>query len=79
MITEYVRAALHRAQYETIDPDTVCGTVPGLAGVIATGRTLESCRTQLVDVIEEWILVRVAQGLRIPRLGDTRVQVKRAS
>jgi hypothetical protein len=42
--------------------------VTGLPGVIATGKTLEACRDQLVEVIEEWLLVRVSQGLRIPRL-----------
>ena len=79
MVSEYVQAALNRALSETIDRDTVCGTVPGLPGVLATGRSLEACRTELVGVIEEWILVRVSQGLRIPRIGGARVEVKRAS
>lgn len=79
MISEYVQAALYRAQYETIDAETVCGTVPGLPGVLATGRSLEACRAELVGVIEEWILVRVSRGLRIPRLGSARVEIKRAS
>jgi predicted RNase H-like HicB family nuclease len=79
MISEYVQAALHRAQYETIDGETVCGTVPGLPGVLATGRSLEACRAELVGVIEEWILIRVSRGLRIPRIGSARVEIKRAS
>jgi predicted RNase H-like HicB family nuclease len=79
MISEYVQAALHRALYETIDRDTVCGTVPGLPGVVATGRSLEACRAELVGVIEEWILIRVSRGLRIPRIGSARVEIKRAS
>ncbi len=64
-----------RASYQ----DCTAATVTGLPGVIATGKTLEICRDQLVEVIEEWLLVRVAQGLRIPRLGTATVQVKRTS
>jgi predicted RNase H-like HicB family nuclease len=47
--------------------------------VIATGRSLEACRDQLAEVVEEWVLVRVSRGLPVPRLGTIRVQVKRAS
>jgi predicted RNase H-like HicB family nuclease len=47
--------------------------------VIATAATLEGCRDALAEVIEEWILVRVARGLDIPALGGARVQVRRAS
>jgi predicted RNase H-like HicB family nuclease len=79
VITRYIAEALHRAQYRIVDKGLYCATVAGLPGVVATGRTLEGCRDQLVEVIEEWLLVRVSRGLRIPRLGTATVQVKRAS
>ena len=79
MIREYVEEALRRAKYEKLDDGTYYAEVPGLQGVLATGRTLEACRTALAEVVEEWILVRVARGLKIPRLGRTVVRVKKAS
>jgi predicted RNase H-like HicB family nuclease len=79
VISRYIAEALHRAQYRIVDGGLFCGTVAGLPGVIATGKTLEACRDQLVEVIEEWLLLRVAQGLKIPRLGTVTVQIKRAS
>jgi predicted RNase H-like HicB family nuclease len=79
MISRYVDEALHRAAYAVVDGGTYCATVAGLPGVIATGPTLEACRDQLVELIEEWVLVRVSRGLAIPRLGTVRLQVKRAS
>jgi len=79
MISRYVQEALHRAAYSVVDGNTYCATVPGLPGVIATGRSLEACRDQLAEVVEEWLLVRVARGLAIPRLGTVRVRVKRVS
>ncbi len=79
MVTEYVAAALRRARYQTVDGGLICATVPGLRGVIATAATVEGCRTELAEVIEAWLLVRVARGLRVPPLGRTTVEVKRAS
>jgi predicted RNase H-like HicB family nuclease len=79
VISKYIAEALHRAQYRIVDEGLFCATVTGLPGVIATGKTLEACRTQLAEVIEEWLLVRVAEGLKIPRLGTASVQVRRAS
>ena len=78
MITNYVGKALRGARYHQVDGGVFCATVPGLRGVIATGPTLEACRDQLAEVVEEWILVRVARGLRVPPLGGTKVEVKKA-
>ena len=79
MITSYVDQALRRARYAQMDGGLFCATVPRLQGVIATGRTLESCRDQLAEIVEEWVLVRIARGLRVPPLGRIKVEVKKAS
>ncbi len=78
MITAYLDKALRRARYQQVDGGLFCATVPGLLGVIATGPTLEACRDQLSEVIEEWVLVSVSRGLRVPPLGSTRVEVRKA-
>ena len=55
---------------------TFYGEVPRLRGVLATGETLEECRNQLAEIVEEWVLVRVARGLAVPPLGKIAVKVK---
>ena len=65
MITRYLDRALKRARYRQVDGEVFCATVLGLRGVIATGSSLEACRDQLAEVVEEWVLVRVACGLRV--------------
>ncbi len=79
MITRYIDQALRRARYKLVDGGLYCATVSGLRGVIATGSTLEECRDQLAEVVEEWVLVRVARGLPVPRLGGVTVEVRQAS
>ena len=69
MIRQYVEEALRNARYDKLEDGTFYGEVQRLRGVVATGETLEECRNQLAEVIEEWVVVRVARGLAVPPLG----------
>lgn len=77
MISEYVECGLRKARYDKMEDGTFVAEVPGLRGVIATARTLEKCRDRLAEVIEEWVLVRVARGLKVPALDGIRVGIRR--
>jgi len=78
VITDYIDQALRRARYREVDAGLYCATVPGLRGVIATAPTVEACRDGLAEVVEEWVLVRVSRGLKVPPLGRARVEIKKA-
>jgi len=75
MIRQYVDRALRRARYDKLDHGAYCAEVSELQGVLAAGTTLKDCRDQ---VVEEWVLVRVSQGLDVPVLDDIEVKVSRA-
>jgi predicted RNase H-like HicB family nuclease len=78
MIRQYVDKALKRARYTKLEDGTFCGEVLRLRGVLAIGDTLAECRNQLSEVVEEWVLVRVARGLPIPPIGKVQVKVRKA-
>ena len=44
------------------------GEVPELQGVWASGKTLEGCRNNLEEVIDEWIIIRLRKGGAIPAI-----------
>lgn len=76
MIVEYLNAALERAHYEMIeDEEPFYGEIPGLDGVWATGSTLEECRRNLTQAVEDWLLLGIRRGDAIPPLGDVVVEV----
>ena len=79
MISRYLEEALRRVRYVAVPGAGYAATVRGLRGVIAHARTRAGCRAQLAEVIEEWVLVRVARGLTVPRLGRAQIRVRRAS
>lgn len=67
MLTKYILAALKKAHYEILPDDgSFYGEIPGFDGVYANTGTLENCRDELVEVLEEWILLRVARHLPLP-------------
>lgn len=67
MLLQYIQTALEQAHYEIIDDeDPFYGEVPALHGVWATGKTLEACRRQLAEAIEDWLLFSIARGLPMP-------------
>ena len=68
MFSEYIQAALMQAKYDTLEDDSYVATVPGLQGVIAIGNSLEECRSDLIEVIEEWIVARLQWGYTIPAI-----------
>ena len=78
MIHEYIDMALKKAHYEMIDDEEpFYGEVPALQGVWATGKTLEECRKNLTEVIDGWLLIRLARGLPIPEIEGVRIQIPR--
>lgn len=67
MLTDYIKAAMHKATYEILsDDNTFYGEIPGFHGIYANADTLEACREELEEVLEEWILLRVSRNLSLP-------------
>ncbi len=67
MLTRYIQHALRLASYEIlVDDQTFYGHIPGLDGVWANAPTLEACREELAEVLEEWLLFRLSRQLPIP-------------
>ena len=80
MLLEYIQAALRRAKYEILPDDgTYYGEVPGCQGVYAQASTLEACREELREVLEEWVLFRVHQHLSLPVIDGIELLVKKVA
>lgn len=75
MLTRYLRAALHRAAYKALDDGSFFGEIPGFDGVWANANTLEACREELEEVLEEWILFRVSRQLPLPTVDNIELRI----
>lgn len=78
MLVEYLNAALERAHYEMIeDEEPYYGEIAGIQGLWATGRSLEECRRNLAQAIEDWLLFSVHRGEPIPPMGEVVIELPR--
>lgn len=77
MLTRYIQAVMHRAKYEILPDDgTFYGEIPGFEGVYANADTLEDCRDELQEVLEDWILFRVSRHLPLPSVDGIELSIK---
>ena len=80
MLSEYLRAAMHHAKYELLSDDgSFYGEIPDFQGVYANQATLESCREQLEEVLEEWVLFRVSRNLELPVVDGLKIEIKKVA
>ena len=56
MLTETIHAAMRRSTYEILSDGTFYGEILGFQGVYANAKRLETCREQLQEVLEGWIV-----------------------
>ncbi len=67
---------MSRATYTTSTDGLTYGEIPGFENVFARADTLEQCRHDLVESLEEWIFARVTRQLPIPVVDGIQLPVK---
>jgi len=79
MLVKYIQAALRHAEYETLPDDgSYYGEIPQCNGVYANAETLEECREQLREVLEDWLLFRIHRNLPLPVIDGIELSIKEA-
>src|SRR3954469_12705903 len=67
-LTAYIEAALENARYDKLEDGSFSGEIPKLKGVIAFGKSLRECENELRSTLEDWILVGLRLGHKLPVL-----------
>jgi predicted RNase H-like HicB family nuclease len=79
MLIEYIQAALNRAKYEILENNEgFYGEIPGFQGVWANAETLEECRKELAEVLEEWIFFQISDNTPLPKLNGINLKIKKS-
>jgi predicted RNase H-like HicB family nuclease len=67
-LTAYIEAALEQARYDKLEDGSFTGEIPKLKGVIAFGGTLRQCENELRSTLEDWLVVGLRLGHKLPVL-----------
>ncbi|MFA4917445.1 MAG: type II toxin-antitoxin system HicB family antitoxin [Syntrophales bacterium] len=76
MIIEYCQKAIESAEYKHLSDGTWFGQISGFKGVWANGRTIEQCRRELIDVLEEWLILKLRDGDLIPEIDGLKLEIR---
>ncbi len=77
MLSEYIHAAMKRAQYELMEDGRFFGAIKELKGLWADGDTLEDCRLNLLDTLEDWLFISIRERMSIPEIDGIRIAPNR--
>jgi predicted RNase H-like HicB family nuclease len=75
MLTTYIQAAMQQATYEILEDGSFYGEIPGVQGVYANTYSLESCREELQEVLEGWIVLGLRLGHTLPVVNGLKLDV----
>lgn len=70
VLSDYIEQALRLAEYDKLEDGTFAGRISDCKGVFAFGTTLRECETELRSTLEDWVLVGLKLGHKLPLLGD---------
>ncbi len=79
MLFEYIQKALIKADYKVLDNGTWFAEIPGFEGVWANAKTVEECRCELQEVLEEWLILKLRDRDPIPEIEGVEITVKEAA
>ena len=80
MLSKYISSVMKKAKYEILkDDNTFYGEILGFNGVYANSNTLEKCREELEEVLEEWLFFRISRNLPIPVVNGIELKIKKVT
>ncbi|MBI2486544.1 MAG: type II toxin-antitoxin system HicB family antitoxin [Deltaproteobacteria bacterium] len=59
-----------QAVYDKLEDGTFTGRIPPCKGVVAFEATLRECEDELRSTLEDWILIGLKLGHRLPVIGS---------
>lgn len=79
MFSQYIQKALEKAKYKILDDGTWFAEIPGFQGVWANGRNVEDCRKELLEVLEEWLIIKIRDHEPIPHLKGIELKIEKVA
>lgn len=76
MLVEYIQAVIETADYKKLDDGSWFAETAGFEGVWANGKSVEECRKELVEVLEEWLILKIKDKETLPVVKGIDINIK---
>jgi len=75
VLSEYIGAAMQAATIKTLDSGELFGEISYCPGVWASGESREKVVQQLQEVLEEWIVLSLSDGVEPPPITSHHIRI----
>jgi predicted RNase H-like HicB family nuclease len=75
ILVKYCEQALQQAKYKTLEDGTWFAEINDFEGVWGNGATVEDCRTDLLEALEEWVILKLQDGEALPVVEGVTIKV----
>ena len=75
-MSKYIQKALEKAQYKVLEDGSWFAEIPGFQGVWANQGAVEECRQELVEVLEEWLILKIRDHDSIPIIEGVGIEIQ---
>jgi predicted RNase H-like HicB family nuclease len=79
MLQEYIQNALQNSKYKMLADGTWFVEIPGFEGVWANGKTVENCRMELIEVLEEWLILKLKDNDPVPVVNGIDINIRKVA
>lgn len=79
MLGNYINAAIKKAEYKKLENGSWFGEIPEFQGVWANAFTIEECRSELIEVLEEWLLLKIRDNDPIPTINGETIVIRKVA
>jgi predicted RNase H-like HicB family nuclease len=76
MLFEYLQKALEKTKYKKLEDGTWFAEIPGFEGVWANAKSVEECRRELLEVLDEWLILKLRDRDPIPEVEGIDLKIK---
>jgi len=78
VLLAYMSKAIEQAEYKRLEDRSWFAEIPGFPGVWANGATVEACRQELLEVLEEWLVLKLRDRDPIPAIDGVQLPIAQA-
>jgi len=79
MLKEYTDNVIEAAVYKKLDDGSWFAEILGYEGVWANAPTVEACRKELIEVLEEWLILKIRDHEPVPVSRGIDINIKEVS
>lgn len=76
MVVEYIQAAIETAEYKKLEDGSWFAEISEFEGIWANGKSVEECRKELIEVLEEWLILKLKDKDPIPVVKGIDINIK---